>query len=92
MLGKIVINQDECIGCGTCESICPMVFRMDYDAAKAVVILPRGGPPELIEEAMESCPQESIGISWARRTSPSVPEYSSRSRAGVRREAEVLDW
>ncbi|SDB33497.1 ferredoxin [Desulfonatronum thiosulfatophilum] len=67
MLGKIVIDQEECIGCGTCESICPQVFRLDEDAAKAVVIMARGGPSEYIEEAMESCPQESIQISWARR-------------------------
>jgi len=59
------IVSDACIGCGTCESICPAVFKVqdsdgkmkaqvqeaDYDAEK-----------EKIDEALASCPVQAI--SW----------------------------
>ena len=54
------IDEDECIGCGTCEEICPEVFRLNIDTEKAEVIMPQGGPEELIEEAIESCPASCI--------------------------------
>lgn len=60
MARKVVIDWDECIGCGNCESVCPEVFHVNEDAAKAEVIKPEGGPEDLIEEAMDSCPVECI--------------------------------
>ena len=57
-MSRIVrIDEDECIGCGSCEEICPEVFKLDE---KAEVIKPEGGPEDLIEEAMETCPVECI--------------------------------
>ena len=26
---KVVVNRDNCIGCGACEAICPKVFQLD---------------------------------------------------------------
>jgi ferredoxin len=54
------IDEDECIGCGTCEEICPDVFRLNTDTEKAEVIMPDGGPEDLIEEAIDSCPASCI--------------------------------
>ncbi len=54
------IDQDECIGCGTCEEICSEVFLLNTDIEKAEVIMPEGGPEELIEEAIDSCPASCI--------------------------------
>ncbi|MGW8160666.1 MAG: ferredoxin [Desulfobulbales bacterium] len=54
------IDQDECIGCGTCEEICPEVFSLNNDTEKAEVIMPEGGPEDLIEEAIDSCPASCI--------------------------------
>ena len=62
MARKVVIDWDECIGCGNCAELCPEVFRLDEDAGKAEVILAEGGPEERIEEAMANCPVECI--SW----------------------------
>lgn len=59
---RVVIDEEECIGCGTCQEICPDVFELDDEAQKAKVIMPEGGPEDLIEEAMESCPVSCI--SW----------------------------
>jgi ferredoxin len=56
----VQIDEDECIGCGTCEEICPEVFRYDSEREKAEVIKPEGGPQGLIGEAIDSCPASCI--------------------------------
>ena len=58
---KVLLDQEECIGCESCVEICPEVFAMD-DSEKAEVILAEGGPEDQIEEAIETCPVECI--SW----------------------------
>lgn len=57
---RVYIDEEECIGCGTCEELCPEVFQLDEESQKAQVIMSEGGPEELIEEAMESCPVSCI--------------------------------
>ncbi len=57
---KVFIDEDECIGCGACEAICPEVFQLDSESGKAKVIKPVGGPEDLIEEAIEGCPVSCI--------------------------------
>ena len=56
----VFIKEDEYIGCGTCEELCPKVFRLNTDTEKAEVIMPEGGPQELIEEAIDNCPASCI--------------------------------
>jgi len=60
MSRKVIIDEAECIGCGSCETICPEVFQLDKEAEKAHVIKPEGGPEDLIEEAMGECPMACI--------------------------------
>jgi len=57
---QVYIDEEECIGCGSCEEICPEVFELNEDTEKAEVIEPEGGSEDLIEEAMEACPVECI--------------------------------
>lgn len=57
---KIILDTEECIGCGSCQDICPEVFKVDMEAEKASVIKPEGGPEGLIEEAMGECPMSCI--------------------------------
>ncbi|MCD4705659.1 ferredoxin [bacterium] len=53
------INKDICIGCGTCESLCPEVFEMgDADKAKIKQNAPKG--VSCIQEAIDSCPVQAI--------------------------------
>ncbi len=59
---KILIDEEECIGCGTCEEICPEVFKLNEKTDKAEVIAQEGTPEDQIEEAIEACPVECI--SW----------------------------
>jgi ferredoxin len=60
MTKKVVIETEECVGCGSCVELCPNVFELDDEAEKAKVILPEGGPEECIEEAITTCPVECI--------------------------------
>jgi ferredoxin len=60
MGGRVYIDEDECIGCGSCEEICPEVFELDEDTQKALVIQPEDGPEDLIDEAIEACPVDCI--------------------------------
>ena len=34
---KVVVNRDNCIGCGACEAICPEVFQLDDEGLSTVV-------------------------------------------------------
>ena len=59
----VYIDEEECIGCGSCEEICPEVFRLNTETEKAEVIMPddaSGDLVELIEEAMDTCPSSCI--------------------------------
>ena len=56
----VIVDQDECIGCGTCEGICPEVFQLNEETGTSQVINPEGGPEDLIQDAIESCPVEAI--------------------------------
>ena len=61
-MAKIVyVDEEECIGCGSCEAICPEVFQLD-SSGKAKVIKPTEGSEGLIEAAIADCPVACI--SW----------------------------
>lgn len=54
---KLCVDQEGCISCGLCVTLCPEVFRMDEHDKSEVILSPI--PPEREEsaaEAMESCP------------------------------------
>ena len=55
----IVINQEECIGCGTCAELCPEVFEMNEEEEKAHVKAPNSDA-DCVNEAIDSCPVEAI--------------------------------
>jgi len=57
---QLVVNQTACIGCGSCEVICPKVFKMKE--MKAVVVDKQGDSVENIQMAIDSCPGQAI--SW----------------------------
>lgn len=51
------VDQNKCIGCGLCTSICPKVFKLGDDG-KAHVISKKVEP--CVKEAIESCPVGAI--------------------------------
>ena len=59
---KVRVDEEACVGDGTCVEICPEVFEMDGDLA---VTKMEEVPVELqgaCREAAESCPVEAIAI------------------------------
>ncbi len=60
MSKKVIIVEEECIGCETCVELCPEVFAFDEETEKARVIKEIGGPEDEIQESIDSCPVECI--------------------------------
>ena len=60
MSRAVYIDEEECIGCGSCVKICPEAFHMKEGEEKAEVIKPEGGPEDLIQEAIDTCPVSCI--------------------------------
>lgn len=54
---SIKIDEEKCIGCGTCEAICPSHFKMNDDGKAAVISQEEG---ECVKEALESCAVDAI--------------------------------
>lgn len=57
---RVVIDEEECMGCEACVEIVPDVFGFDDDSGKAFVTMPEGGDEGLIEDAMDACPADCI--------------------------------
>ena len=56
-MAKIMIDEDTCIGCGACVSICPEGFEMVDGKAKVKSQKVKCG-----KEAVDSCPVQAISI------------------------------
>jgi len=58
-MAKCEVNHDLCIGCGTCESICPKSFKL-VDGKSTVI---SDDCTECnCQEAVDSCPVGAISI------------------------------
>ena len=61
---KVVVNRDNCIGCGACEAICPEVFQIDDEGLSTVVCDDNAKMDEnTVKNAAEGCPTSAIEIS-----------------------------
>lgn len=58
-MAKVEVNHDLCIGCGTCEALCPEVFQME-DGKSKVVAQECGNCN--CQEAVENCPVSAISM------------------------------
>ncbi|MFH1452147.1 MAG: ferredoxin [archaeon] len=60
MVNKISVNQETCIGCGSCVAICPDSFEMKDGKA-----YPKKASVEKLaceKDAQEGCPVDAISI------------------------------
>ena len=58
-MSKAKINVELCIGCGTCESLCPTVFKI-VDGKSTVVA--ECSEDCNCQEAIDSCPVSAISM------------------------------
>jgi ferredoxin len=56
-MAKPKVNEELCIGCGTCEALCPKVFKLEDGKSK--VISEDCGDCNC-QEIIESCPVSAI--------------------------------
>jgi ferredoxin len=61
-MAKPIVNQETCIGCGTCESICPAVFKVGEDGKAHVQAADYDANKDSIQQSIDSCPVTAI--SW----------------------------
>ena len=54
---KVKIDQDGCIGCGTCTHVCEDVFELDDDGKARIVEQYRKDAPEIgeVPDSLASC-------------------------------------
>lgn len=61
IMKKLVVDQDKCIGCGTCVAICPEVFKLGENGKAEVKLKAKSSKLKAkVEEAIDSCPVEAI--------------------------------
>ncbi|MBU1177001.1 MAG: ferredoxin [Patescibacteria group bacterium] len=58
---KVKIDKEKCIGCGSCEAVCPDFFKMD-DENKAYFKENKEGDRDCIKEAADICPLQAIEV------------------------------
>ncbi|MBU1179527.1 ferredoxin [Patescibacteria group bacterium] len=58
---KIKINEEACIGCGTCAALCPDAFELNGEFKAE---LKEGADLDMscVKEATDACPVEAIKI------------------------------
>jgi len=58
---ELKVNQDTCIGCGACESICPKFFKLE-NGKSTVIAQPEESDKSAVEEAVKTCPVSAISF------------------------------
>jgi ferredoxin len=59
---KVKIDNDACVGDGTCAEMCPEVFEMEGDLAIVKLDKIPGELEERVKEVANDCPVEAIII------------------------------
>jgi ferredoxin len=57
---KARVDEDACVGDGSCAEICPDVFEMQGDLAVVKCDQVPAGVEDLCREAADTCPVEAI--------------------------------
>lgn len=78
----LFVDEFSCIGCKHCVNICPSVFGIEEDFGRARVYNQRGDP-ELVQQAVESCPVDCIHKTTAAQLSLLEDEMRKVERVNV---------
>ncbi len=58
-MAKPKVNEELCIGCGTCESLCPNVFKVENGKSHVIV---EDCADCNCQETIDSCPVSAISM------------------------------
>jgi ferredoxin len=71
-MAKIILEKEKCIGCGSCQALCPKYWELESDGKahlKNSKVDPKNGNEELEigkidcnQEAADTCPVQCIKI------------------------------
>jgi ferredoxin len=71
-MAKVTLEREKCIGCGSCQAVCPKQFKLAEDGKSEIIggtRDPKNGNDEMeaeklgcAESASESCPVQCIII------------------------------
>jgi ferredoxin len=59
---KVKVDEDACVGDGTCVEMCPEIFEMEGDLAIVKVDRIPDELEDAVREAADNCPVEAIII------------------------------
>ncbi len=59
---KVVVDEDKCVGTGSCEQSCPKVFKVVAGISKVLVEVVPKEEEARAREAVEGCPMGAIRI------------------------------
>lgn len=60
---KVKVNEDSCIGCGACQSICENVFEINDEGLSSVKVDEVSEDDvQSVRDAADSCPTSAIEI------------------------------
>ncbi|MDD5341692.1 MAG: ferredoxin [Patescibacteria group bacterium] len=57
---KPIVNREICIGCGTCEGICPEVFKVIDGKSNVLEMADYSAYADKIQQAVDACPVQCI--------------------------------
>lgn len=58
-MAEVKVNEELCIGCGTCESLCPKVFKIEDGKSK---VQSQDCSECNMQEVVDSCPVSAISL------------------------------
>ena len=59
---KITIDQEKCIGCGSCTAVCPDVFELDDNSKARLKQGKEETDDKCVQEAVDICPVQAIEV------------------------------
>ena len=61
-MAKIILEREKCIGCGSCEAVCPKYWKVADDGKANFLGSEELKEVECNKEAADSCPVQCIKI------------------------------